>query len=263
MRCVGETEFANGVAAMSASGLYGNLRACAGIVSHVDLRLGAKAGAVFDAQIAAGNGRFKGIRYQTGWDADPGIRNSRTDPTPELTRDKTWREGFKELARRNLTFDAWLYHPQLGELAELADAFPGTPIILDHVGGPLGYASYASRHDEVFAVWKKSMIELARRPNITVKVGGLGMAMGWFDFYERPTPPGSQELAAAFKPWVETTIEIFGADRCMFESNFPVDKITSGYGVLWNAFKRLAAGASPAEKTALFSGTASRVYRLA
>ncbi len=262
LRCIGETEFANGVAAMSASGLYGNLRACAGIVSHVDLRLGSRAGAVFDAQIAAGNGRFKGIRHQTGWDADPGIRNSRTDPTPELTRDKTWREGFKELARRDLTFDAWLYHPQLAEIADLASAFPDTSIILDHVGGPLGYASYASRHAEVFATWKKSMAELARRPNITVKVGGLGMAMGWFDFYQRPQPPSSQMLADAFKPWVETCIALFGADRCMFESNFPVDKITSGYGVLWNAFKRLASGASAAEKTALFSGTASKVYRL-
>ncbi len=263
LRCTGETEFANGVAAMSASGLYGNLRACAGIVSHVDLRLGAKAGPVFDAQIAAGNGRFKGIRHQTGWDADPGIRNSRTDPTPELTRDRTWRQGFAELARRKLTFDAWLYHPQLEEIAELADAFPDTTIILNHVGGPLGYAGYASRHDEVRADWKKVMVELAKRRNIVVKVGGLGMAMGWFDFYQRPRPPGSEELAEGFKPWVETCIELFGADRCMFESNFPVDKITSGYGVLWNAFKRLAAGCSAAEKTALFSGTAARVYRLA
>jgi len=142
LRCIGETEFANGVAAMSASGIYGNLRACAGIVSHVDLRLGAKAGAVFDAQIAAGNGRFKGIRHQTGWDADPGIRNSRTDPTPELTRDKSWREGFKELAKRNLTFDAWLYHPQLGEIADLAEEahqfaegspWPEAKTAIDHV----------------------------------------------------------------------------------------------------------------------------------
>ena len=263
LRCTGETEFANGVAAMSASGLYGRLRACAGIVSHVDLRLGAKAGPVFDAQIAAGNGRFKGIRHQTGWDADPGIRNSRTDPTAELTRDKTWRAGFAELARRKLTFDAWLYHPQLAEIAELADAFPDTTIVLNHVGGPLGYAGYANRHDEARAAWKKAMVDLAKRRNIVVKVGGLGMAMGWFDFYQRPKPPGSQELAQAFKPWVETCIELFGADRCMFESNFPVDKITSGYGVLWNAFKRLAAGCSAAEKTALFSGTAARVYKLA
>jgi len=247
---------------MSASGIYGDLRACAAIVSHVDLRLGARAGAVFDAQIAAGNGRFVGIRYQTGLDKDPGIRATRTNPTPGLMADKTWREGFAELARRNLTFDAWAYHPQLAEVGDLAAAFPGTSIVLDHVGGPLGYASYASRHDEVFTTWKKSMTELARRPNISVKVGGLGMAMGWFDFYQRPSPPSSQMLADAFRPWVETCIYLFGAERCMFESNFPVDKITSGYGVLWNAFKRLAAKASAGEKTALFSGTAARVYRL-
>ncbi len=263
LRCIGETEFANGVAAMSASGLYGNLRACAAVVSHVDLRLGARAGAVFDAQIAAGNGRFAGIRYQTGLDNDPGIRATRTNPTPGLMADRTWREGFAELAKRDLTFDAWLYHPQLGEIADLAAAFPDTSIVLDHVGGPLGYASYAGRHDEVFGTWKRSMAELARRSNVTVKVGGLGMAMGWFDFYQRSAPPRSQELADAFRPWVETCIELFGAERCMFESNFPVDKITSGYGVLWNAFKRLASAASPSEKTALFSGTAARVYRIA
>jgi predicted TIM-barrel fold metal-dependent hydrolase len=218
---------------------------------------------VFDAQIAAGNGRFVGIRYQTGLDKDPGIRPTRTNPTPGLMADKIWRAGFAELAKRGLTFDVWTYHPQLAEVGDLAAAFPDASIVLDHVGGPLGYASYASRHDEVFATWKKSMAELARRPNVSVKVGGLGMAMGWFDFYERPAPPSSQMLADAFKPWVETCIDLFGVDRCMFESNFPVDKITSGYGVLWNAFKRLSAKASAAEKAALFSGTASRVYKLA
>lgn len=262
LRCVGETEFANGVAAMSASGIYGDLRACAAIVSHADLRLGSAAGKVLDAQMAAGNGRFIGIRYQTGLDKDPGLRATRTNPTPGLMADRTWREGFAELARRDLTFDAWLYHPQLAEVGDLAAAFPDTPIVLDHVGGPLGYASYATRHEEVFATWKRSMAELARRPNVFVKVGGLGMAMGWFDFYERPSPPGSQELADAYRPWVETCIEIFGAERCMFESNFPVDKITSGYGVLWNAFKRLTIGASASEKAALFAGTARKVYRL-
>jgi predicted TIM-barrel fold metal-dependent hydrolase len=261
-RCVGETEFANGVAAMSASGIYGALRACAKIVSHVDLRLGARAGAVFDAQIAAGNGRFVGIRYQTGLDKDPGIRATRTNPTPGLMADATWREGFRELARRDLTFDSWAYHPQLSEVGDLAAAFPNTEIILDHIGGPLGYASYASRHAEVFATWKKSMAELARQPNVSVKVGGLGMAMGWFDFYQRPTPPSSQMLADAFKPWVETCIDLFGAERCMFESNFPVDKVSFSYNVMWNAFKRFSKGYSAAERAAMFHDTAARVYRI-
>ena len=263
MRPLGETEFVNGVAAMFASGSYGASRACAGIVSYADLRLGAKAREVLEAQIAAGNGRFRGIRYATGWDKHEEIRRTHTNPPQGLMADKTWREGFAQLGKLGLTFDAWLYHPQLGELADLAGAFPDTAIILDHVGGPLGYGPYGSRHKEEFAAWKASMAGLSRHANVTVKVGGLGMPMGWFDFYQRPAPPNSQQLADAFKPWVETCIELFGAERCMFESNFPVDKITSSYSVLWNAFKRLAAKASAAEKKALFSGTAARVYKLA
>ena len=263
MRPIGETEFVNGVAAMFASGSYGAPRACAGIVSYADLRLGARVREVLEAQMAAGNGRFRGIRYATGWDGHEEIRRTHTNPPQGLMADKAWREGFAQLGKLGLTFDAWLYHPQLGELADLAGAFPDTAIVLDHVGGPLGYGPYASRHEEEFAAWKTSMAELAKRPNVAVKVGGLGMPMGWFDFYDRPSPPTSQMLADAFRPWVDTCIELFGAERCMFESNFPVDKVTSSYAVLWNAFKRLAAKASAAEKTALFSGTAARVYKLA
>jgi predicted TIM-barrel fold metal-dependent hydrolase len=135
-------------------------------------------------------------------------------------------------------------------------------MVLDHVGGPLGFGPYED-HKETFANWKRGMAELAKRPNVNIKLGGLGMPLGLYEFFKQPTPPSSEALAKAYKPWIETSIELFGADRCMFESNFPVDKITSGFGVLWNAFKLLAAKASAAEKTALFSGTASRVYKLA
>jgi len=263
MRPIGETEFVNGVAAMYASGAFGSTRACEGIVSYADLRLGARAREVLEAQVRAGNGRFRGIRYATGWDRHEEIRRTHTNPPQGLMADKTWREGFAQLGKLGLTFDAWLYHPQLGELGDLAGAFPDVSIILDHVGGPLGYGPYASRHKEEFAAWKKSMGELARRPNVSVKVGGLGMPMGWFDFYARPAPPTSQMMADAFRPWVETCIELFGASRCMFESNFPVDKVTSSYVVLWNAFKRIVAKASAADKAALFAGTAARVYKLA
>ena len=260
---VGETEFANGAAAMSASGRYGPLRACAGIVSYADLRLGARVRGVLEEQIEAGNGRFRGIRYATGWDESEEIRRTHTNPPRGLMQDATWREGFAQLGQLGLTFDAWLYHPQLGEVAALAMAFPDTTIIVDHVGGPLGYGPYAGRHDEAFLDWRNSMAELARHSNVAVKLGGLGMPMGWFTFFEQPEPPTSEMLAAAWKPWVETCIELFGAHRCMFESNFPVDKLSCGYGVLWNAFKRLTAGASEAEKTALYSGTARLVYSLA
>jgi predicted TIM-barrel fold metal-dependent hydrolase len=134
-------------------------------------------------------------------------------------------------------------------------------MVLDHVGGPLGFGPYED-HKATFADWKAGMAELARRPNVNIKLGGLGMPLGLYEFFKQPAPPSSETLAKAYRPWIETSIELFGAERCMFESNFPVDKITSGFGVLWNAFKRLAAGASAAEKTALFSGTARRVYRL-
>jgi L-fuconolactonase len=262
MKPVGETEFVNGVAAMSASGGYGPAKLCAGIVGFADLALGERVKPVLEAHVRAGGGRFRGIRHAAGWDASDEVRNSHTNPPQGLLRDSTFRAGFAQLAPLGLSFDAWLYHPQLDDLIDLARAFPGTTIILDHVGGPLGYGPYAGKADETFKRWKASMLELARCPNVVVKLGGLGMRIGVFDFHKRDAPSPSQELAAAWKPWIDTCIEAFGAQRCMYESNFPVDKITCGYTVQWNAFKRLSAGASSAEKAALFSGTASRAYRL-
>ena len=262
LKPVGETEFANGVAAMAASGRFGPTRACAGIVSHADLTRGAAVRAVLEAQIAAGNGRFRGIRHAGGWDASPQILDSHTKPPPGLYGEARFREGFAQLAPLGLSFEAWQYHPQLADVTALAQAFPDTAIVLNHCGGPLGVGPYAGQHDAVFAGWKRDLQTLAQCPNVTVKVGGLGMRISPTDFHRRPVAPTSAQLAEGFRPWVETCIEAFGAERCMFESNFPVDKISTGYAVLWNAFKRLAAGASEAEKTALFNGTAARVYRL-
>jgi predicted TIM-barrel fold metal-dependent hydrolase len=262
MKAVGEIEFVNGVAAMSASGQYGKTKACNGIVGHAELRIGTKVRDVLEAQMQVAGRRFSGIRFSTCWDADTRVRRARTDPAHRLMYDKTWREGFAQIGKLGLTYDCWMYHPQIVEMADLAKDFPDTVMVLDHVGGPLGFGPYGD-HKETFANWKKGMAELAKRPNVNIKLGGLGMPLGLYEFFKQPTPPSSETLAKAYKPWVETSIELFGADRCMFESNFPVDKITSGFGVLWNAFKRLAAKASAAEKTALFSGTASRVYRLA
>lgn len=263
LRPLGETEFANGVAAMAASGVYGSTQACAGIVSFADLTQGAAAGDVLQAQIAAGNGRFRGIRHAGGWDASDEVRNSHTNPPQGLYGMAAFREGFAQLAPLGLSFEAWQYHPQLPEVIALARAFPQTSIILNHCGGPLGIGPYAGKSDQTHAVWLKHMRELASCPHVTVKLGGLGMRVGVFDFHLRSTPPTSQEIAQAWAPWIEPCIEAFGAQRCMFESNFPVDKITSSYAVLWNAFKRMAQGASADERTALFSGTAQRVYRLA
>ena len=172
------------------------------------------------------------------------------------------REGFAQLAPLGLSFDAWVYHPQLADLVDLARTFPATQIVLNHVGGPIGLGRYKGKRDAVFADWSARIRELAACPNVHVKLGGLGMRMFGFDVHEGELPPSSEQLAAAWRPYIETCITAFGADRAMFESNFPVDKGSYGYGVFWNACKRLAQGGSAAEKASLFHGTASRVYRL-
>jgi predicted TIM-barrel fold metal-dependent hydrolase len=263
MKPVGEIEFVNGTSAMSASGRYGKSRLCAGIVGHADLRLGDGVARVLEAETAAGDGRFRGIRHSVVWDPSEMFSRGRTNPPKGQMEDATWRAGFARLAPLNLTFEAWLYHPQLLELAALARAFPQTTIILNHVGGPLGIGPYADKKDETFATWKAGIAELGKCQNVVVKLGGLGMLFGMFDFHTRETPPSSEELATAYKPYIETCIAAFGPDRGMFESNFPPDGVSSSYAVVWNAFKRLTTGFSADEKAKLFSGTATRVYRLA
>ena len=262
MRPVGEIEFANGVAAMAASGGYGKTRVCAGIVGHADLLLGAPVKKVLEAMIVAGGGRFRGIRYIASMDPDQGAWGATAVRPMGLLRDKRAHEGFAQLAPLGLSFDAWVYHPQLGDVIELARAFPQTPICLNHVGGAIGLGRYKGKRDEVFADWSKHIRELAACPNVHVKLGGLGMRMFGFDVHEGKLPPSSEQLATLWRPYVETCITAFGPNRAMFESNFPVDKGSYGYGVYWNTCKRLAQGASAAEKADLFHGTASRFYRL-
>jgi predicted TIM-barrel fold metal-dependent hydrolase len=264
LRTLGETEFVNGIAAMSASGAYGPTRVAAGIVGLVDLTIGGRAEEILRAHMAAAGPRFKGIRYCAGWeDKTDLVHNSHNNPPRHVYRDHAkFREGFAKLRGLGLSFDAWLYHPQLGDLIDLARAFPEQPIVLDHVGGPLGLGWYADKRDEIFVGWKKDIEELAACPNVTVKLGGLGMRINGFQFHHREKPPSSQDLADAWRPYMEVCIEAFGVRRCMFESNFPVDKISAPYAIYWNAFKRLAAGASADEKAALFRDTASRFYRL-
>ena len=261
-RPVGEVEFANGVAAMSASGGYGKAAVCAGIVSHVNLLLGDDARPVLEAEIAAGNGRFRGIRHSSAWDADPDVAGMYATRPKGLLLDSSFRKGIACLAPLDLSFDAWLFHPQIGELTDLARAFPDTRIVLDHCGGPAGIGRYANRRDEVFSVWKASIQQIAKCPNVTVKLGGLAMRLLGYDFHERPMPPSAEDAAAAWRPYIETCIEAFGPERGMFESNFPPDKGQCGYQVIFNAFKRIAAQYSETEKTALFSNTATDFYRL-
>jgi predicted TIM-barrel fold metal-dependent hydrolase len=264
MRPVGEVEFVNGIAAMSASGAYGPTRIAAGIVGFADLRIGAAVEEVLRKSIEAGGGRYRGIRYVASFeDKEPQIHNGHTNPPPHLYRDDAkFHEGFAVLGKLGLTFDAWCYHPQLKDVAALARKFPNQPIVMDHCGGPLGLGYYASRRDEVFKEWSRDIRELATCPNVMIKLGGIGMRVNGFEFDKQPTPPTSEQLATAWKPYIETCIEAFGPQRAMFESNFPVDKLSGSYAVYWNAFKRLAANASPDEKALLFRETARKFYRL-
>lgn len=262
MRPVGEVEVVNGVAARSASGLYGSLRACAGIVGHADLTLGDEVARVLEAEIAAGNGRFRGIRHIGAHDPDPAVLGPLAHAPAGLYTDARFRAGFAQLGRLGLSFDAWVLEPQIGEVTELARAFPGTAIVLDHVGTPVGLGAYAGRLDERFGTWRQAIRDLASCPNVMVKLGGLAMPFAALPGLGPEARPTSELLAELWRPYIETCIEAFGPGRAMFESNFPVDKWGADYPVLWNAFKRLSAGASADEKGELFAGSAARFYRL-
>jgi predicted TIM-barrel fold metal-dependent hydrolase len=259
---IGEVEYANGVGAAFASGFYGSLRACAGIVGHVDLTLGAFAEEVMQACIARAPDRLRGIRHMAGWDASPEVSLLKRPPPKDLFLDRRFRGGFAKLAPLGLSFDGQCYHPQLPQLIDLIDAFPDTRVIVNHFGGLARVGPYASKPDEVFREWKLSIEQLAKRPTTFMKIGGIGMRLKGFDFLDRDLPPTSVEMAEAYKPFVETCIEAFGPSRTMFESNFPVDKAGCTYRVLWNSYKRIAAGCSKSEKADLFAGTAIRAYRL-
>ena len=259
---VGETEYVRELAARSDVTAPSSTKVATGIVGFADLTLGDAADPVLAAHVEAGGGRFRGVRHASGWDASSDVRNSHTRPPAGLLSDNRFRQGFACLASHGLSFDAWLYHPQIPELSELARGFPDTTIILDHVGGPLGIGPYAGKRDQVFEQWKRNVTELARCHNVCVKLGGLAMKLSGFGWHTRSKPPTSTELADATAPYYRFCIEQFGVDRCMFESNFPVEKLSCSYGVLWNAFKRIAANYSATERDALFHDTAARVYRL-
>jgi predicted TIM-barrel fold metal-dependent hydrolase len=225
MRPVGETEFANGIAAMCSSGICGKTRACAGIVGHADLTLGSHVEPVLLALTHAGGERFRGFRHGVSWDAEPTIVSPASPVRPGLLPDKTFRDGIAVLSRLRLSYDVSLYHSQIGDVADLASAFPDLRIVVNQVGGVLGIGAYRGKRDEVFSRWQASIKALVRRPNIFVKFGGLGQGYTGLGFNEQAEPPSSEMVAARFRPYVKTDIEAFRASRSMFESNVPVDKI--------------------------------------
>lgn len=259
LRPVGETEFV--LQTLQSEAGQKNPGICAGLVACADLTLGDQVQEILEAQIEAGHGRMRGIRHQMRWDA-AGIGLSGSSDPPHIACDPKFRNGLARLAPLGLTFDAWVFHPQLGELENLARDFPDTVFIVNHIGGPLGTGPYAPFKADVFRQWRHSISRLATLPNVVMKLGGCGMLYFGFEFFRSRIPPASRDLAKAWRPMLIHCIETFGVERCMFESNFPVDRQTCSYRVLWNAFKRITASFSSSEKAFLFASTASRIYRL-
>lgn len=258
LRSLGETEFVAGCAAMGASGAFGPARICEAMFGRVDLTLGAATRAIFELHQQRSGGRFRGVRYSTAWDASERINN--VSPRQHQLIEPEVIAAAGVMAEMGLSLDCWLYHPQLADVSALADRHPGLTIVLNHTGVPILGGPYRDRRDEVFRDWQQGMADIARRPNVYLKLGALPILRG--ADADRSLPPGSEEVAASWKPWMDYCIETFGPARCMFESNFPVQKLWSSYAVTWNAFKRLAGSASADEKTALFSGAARAAYRL-
>jgi predicted TIM-barrel fold metal-dependent hydrolase len=259
LRPVGEVEFVQGLAAASASGLYGQCRAAAAIVGHADLKLGERVAPVLEALQAASPNRFKGIRHIVTWDADPRVESRETQGVLSSTE---FRAGAKALARMGLSLDTICCFPQLPELVEFARATPDLPIVVNHLGGLNRTGPFADRDDAVMPAWKSGMAALAKCPNVMLKLGGVGMPRFGFDWHLRNKPIGSEELAASMAPLLSYCIDQFGPERCMFESNFPVDKVSFSHPIVFNAFKRLSQGYSAAERAALFHDTAVKAYRI-
>ena len=262
LKPVGEVEFVQGIAAASASGIYGPSRMAAAIVGHANLNLGDKVQPVLEALQAASPNRFRGIRHSVTWDPHPDLENTAAHIKQGQLGSDQFRAGARILARMGFSLEGWLWFPQLPELADFAKAVPDLPIIMNHIGGLIRTGPYANREDEVWETWKKGIAAVAACPNVNVKLGGIGMPRTGFDWHEREKPVGSEEMAAGIAPWVNYCIEQFGPERSMFESNFPVDKVSSSYTVLYNAFKRVSKGYSASERAALFHDTAVRVYRV-
>jgi L-fuconolactonase len=260
LKPVGEVEFLESVANRVAADSTINTRIAAAIVGYANLALGDAVAPVLETHLAASWQRFRGIRHSTTWDGSGGLRN---EAPQGLLADAKFRAGFGWLRKLGLSFEAWVYHPQLSEVADLARAFPDVTVILNHIGAPLGVGPYAGKRDEVFRVWSHAIVEVAKCPNVVVKLGGVGSLRSGYDWHERAIKPSSIEYAKILQPYFEHCIDRFGVDRCMFESNFPVEKASNHYVNLWNAFKRMTKNYRAGERAALFHDTAARVYRIA
>ncbi len=259
LRSVGEVEFVQGLAAASASGLYGPGRAAAAIIGNADLKLGEGVEQTLQALQAASPNRFRGIRHSVGWDPHPEVQSREQQG---LLSSDGYRAGARVLARMGLILECAMYFHQLPEMAEFAKAVPDLTIVLNHIGGLMRVGPYEGREDEVMPAWREGLAAVAVAPNVVIKLGGVGMPRYGFDWHLRDMPVGSEEMAESIGPLIGPCIEAFGPSRSMFESNFPVDKVSFSYNVMYNAFKLATKGYSPSERADMFHDTAARVYRI-
>ena len=257
LRPVGEVEFVQGLAAASASGVYGPARAAAAIIGHADLKLAGNVAPVLEALQAASPNRFRGIRHNVTWNPDPDWDNRETEG---ILANADFLAGAKVLSQSGLCLDLMQSFPQLPEIADFARAVPDLPVIVNHIGGVSRVGIYANKDDEIIPHWREGIAAVAACPNVTMKLGGMGMPRFGYGWHSRGVPIGSEELAEAMAPWMNHCIEQFGPDRCMFESNFPPDKVSFSYNVMYNAFKILSKDYSDTERAAMFHDTAARVY---
>lgn len=262
LKYVGETEYAVGQAAMAASGKYTKSLGAAGIVGFADLTLGGRTRDTIDAHIDASNERFRGVRQRAKWDPDPAVRGPVSADGPGLFLRPEFGEGLDYITSKGLLFEASVFHHQIPDVVQLARAHPDARIVVGNNASPIGHSSYAGKDAEVHAVWLAGIKDLSACPNVSIKLGGLLMSLGNFDFTTAARPPTSEELATLWRPWIEPCIELLGAGRCMASSNFPVDRAGITYGALWNMFKRIAAGCSDVDKQLILAGSAKRIYRL-
>lgn len=262
LKCVGETEFAVGMAAIASSAIYTATRAAAGIVGYADLRQGERTRELLESHIAAANGRFRGIRHGAKWDVDNTVKGAVSADAPGLYLEPAFGRGLDLLTSMGLSFDASIYHPQIPDVTAMARAHPDASIVLIHTGSPVGHSSYAGNETQNYANWLSSIKDLAKCPNVSIKLGGMLMHLGNYDFTKVDMPITSEQLATLWRPYLEPCIEWFGAHRCMVSSNFPVDKAGFSYRTLWNMFKRITSQLSDDEQRMIYAGTAKRVYRL-
>jgi len=259
---VGEVEFVEGLSAASASGIYGKSRASSSIIGHANLNLGKKVEPVLESLLEASPRRFKGIRHIVAWDNDKAVDSIPVYNLEEQMSTKNFIDGAKVLSKMGLTFDSWMYFHQLPQLLNLAKQVPDLPIVVDHVGGILLVGEYANKKEEVLKEWEKNISDLSEYPNVEIKLGGLGMPITGHDWHLRKNPVGSDELANQMKYFLDYCIEKFGPERGMFESNFPVDKVSFSYKVLYNAFKKYSKNYSKTERAAMFHDNAIRFYKV-